>query len=114
MMGVVMVATVLLYSGRENPSWRIPADRAADVVRAIDAMPEIVCPPPTIGGLGYTGVRLSVKAPESVERIWTFAGSIAMSDQRCFADAGRKVERMVLRTGRSHIDPAVFASILPE
>jgi hypothetical protein len=112
MIGAVMVATVLLYSGRENPSWRLPDARAAEVVRAMDAMPEIHCGVPPVGGLGYTGVELSIKAPDGVERTWTFAGSIAVSDQRCFVDAGRKVERMVLKTGRSHIDPSVLSSIL--
>jgi hypothetical protein len=112
MIGAVMVATVLLYSGIENPSWRVPPARAAEVVRAMDAMPEIACGQPAAGGLGYTGVRLSINAPDGVERIWTFASSIAVSDQRCFADAGRRVERMLLETGRSHIDASLLASIL--
>jgi hypothetical protein len=111
-MGAVMVATVLLYSGRANPSWRVPPARAAHVVGAMDTMPEIICKPPPFGGLGYTGVQLSVKEPDGVERVWTFANGIAVSDRRCFADDGRKVERMLLETGRSHIDAAVFARIL--
>jgi hypothetical protein len=111
-MGVVMVATVLLYSGRENPSWRVPTTRVTQVGRALETMPEIICPPPPLGGLGYTGVQLNIKAPLGAERIWTFANGIAVSDRRCFADAGRKVERMLLGTGRSHIDASIFSSIV--
>ncbi len=108
----IMIATALLYSGIENPRWTLPADRAAAVGAAIDAMPEIACPTPPLAGLGYTGISLRVEKPDGGEQVWTFANSIAVSEQRCFADAGRKIELMVLQTGRGHIDAALLKTIL--
>ena len=105
-----MIATVLLYSGIENPHWVVPPERAAEVANAIEAMPELdrPCPPP--GGLGYTGVSITFTASDGGVHTWTFGNGVAESDQRCFADAGRRIERMVLESGRGHFD----ASLLPD
>jgi hypothetical protein len=109
-----MIATVLLYSGIENPHWVVPPERAVEVANAIEAMPELdrPCPPP--GGLGYTGVSITFTAPDGGVHTWTFGNGIAESDQRCFADAGRRIERMVLESGRGHFDASLLPDVLRE
>jgi len=107
-----MIATALLYSGRENPRWEVPAARAAQVAEAIEAMAGLdqPCPPP--GGLGYTGVSITVQTPIRGQSAWTFGAGVAVSGRQCFADGQRRIERMVLETGRGHIDTKLLDGIL--
>lgn len=107
-----MIATALLYSGIENPHWVVPPARAAEVARAMEAMTELHQPRPSPGGLGYAGISISVPTPIRDERIWTFGNGIAVSAGRCFSDVKRRIERMILETGRGQIDAKVFAYIL--
>ena len=57
--GAGLRATALVYSGRPDPGWPIDADRAAALVRLLEAAPATEAAAPSPPGLGYRGVRLS-------------------------------------------------------
>lgn len=107
-----MIATLLIYSGIENPRWTLAPAQAAEVAGAIGTLPTLdrPCPPPR--GLGYAGVGVTAPDLRGGERAWTFSNGVAMSNQRCFPDAGRRIERLVLETARGHVDAAVLAGLL--
>jgi hypothetical protein len=107
-----MVVTALIYSGISNPSWTVPEARAAEVSRAIAGIPRLDrdCPPQ--GGLGYSGVRVEIPDRAGTERTWIFAKGFAVSGDDCYRDAGRKIERFLLETGRGRVDPTLLEAML--
>jgi len=107
-----MVVTALVYSGIPNPSWTIPEARAAEVSRAIAGIPRLDrdCPPQ--GGLGYSGVRVDIPDRGGAERTWIFAKGVAVSGDHCYADSGRKIERLLLESGRGRVDAALLETML--
>lgn len=100
--GAGLRATALVYAGRPDPEWPIDADRAAAIVRLLEAAPatEAGAPPPP--GLGYRGVLLSSEPGDS----WRiYAGMIVEDRPGCAQvrrlDPGRRIERAVLATAPS-------------
>ncbi|HEY1448054.1 MAG TPA: hypothetical protein VGF33_05925 [Caulobacteraceae bacterium] len=107
-----MLVTVLIYSGIPNPSWAVPEVRAAEISRAIAAMPPLAAACPPQGGLGYSGVSVSVPNPDGTSQTWLFAKGVAAAGDRCFSDAGRKIERTLLKSGDGAIDRKLLQAIL--
>jgi hypothetical protein len=107
-----MAATILLYSGRPNPSWELGADRQA-VIRALIAQSpraEESCEMPD--GLGYNGVVLSIRGRDGREERWQVFDGRVVSASGCRIDCGRLIERTLLDSGRDVIDPSILSSII--
>ncbi|MES2443610.1 MAG: hypothetical protein V4574_12335 [Pseudomonadota bacterium] len=102
-----MEATLLIYSGRANPKWPVDPAQARAIGAAIDALAEAppgAVPPP--GGLGYSGVMLDFADAAGARRRAVFAAGRASIDGKLFVDAGRRVERLILASGRDTIGSA--------
>jgi hypothetical protein len=107
-----MLVTVLIYSGIPNPSWAVPDAQALEISRAIAAMPPLAGACPAQGGLGYSGVSVSVPNPDGTSRNWLFARGVAASGDQCFSDANRMIERMLLKSGDGKMDPELLREIM--
>ena len=106
-----------LFSGRPNPAWTLDAARAdvlADLLRALPSDPVAAGSPPD--HLGYRGIVVyevhSVLPGCDTLRVHGGRAYAECTDGlRTFADAGRTVERWLADTGRSHLDPDLYALI---
>jgi hypothetical protein len=100
-----------LFSGRENPAWALPPEEADGVRRALDALPEVpdtALPP--YDGLGYRGFL--VRDPAAGRSLVVWRDVVVVRDsggvRRVKADMGRSLERLLLRTARAHLEPALY------
>src|SRR5579872_1019717 len=100
---MVMVVTLEVFSGRPNPEWDLAPAQRADFERRMAALPAL-----TVGisgpdePLGYRG--FSVRGLEAPIRV--FHGQVINGPQ-ALADPGRRLERWLLDSGRSTIDPTL-------
>lgn len=83
-----------LYSGREDPTWRVPEDKAEAIVSRWNRLPPAPSPPPEPQSLGYGGCWL--RAPDGHE--WWAADEVMATEGDARTDAGREVERSLLAT----------------
>ena len=95
-------ATALVYAGRPDPEWPIDAERAAGVVRWLEAAPATEAGGPPPPALGYRGVRVSSEQGDS----WRIYAGVIVEDRPGCApvrrlDSDRRIERAVLATAPS-------------
>src|SRR5262249_10091164 len=114
MAAAAMVATALIYSGRPNPSWTLAPATTAEVTAALKALPALPDGGRAEPGLGYSGMMLDVSAPGDSKATWTFSKGVATQGDHRFSDAGRKVERLLIESGRMHIDQQIFSQLLDQ
>lgn len=107
-----MAATILLYSGRPNPSWEVAADRQERVRALIAQAPHEAGTCKMPDGLGYNGVILSIRERDGREERWQVYDGRAASASGCRIDGGRQLERTLLDSGRDVIDPSILSSII--
>lgn len=98
-----MEATLLLYSGRPNPRWQVPAEQARAIRKAIAGLAEAPPGVSAAGGLGYSGVSVRFSGEDGAVQEWTFADGLATPNGKWFADSGRRVERALLESGRGTV-----------
>lgn len=82
-----------VFSGREDPTWPVPAD-AADAIVALWEKSAPARRGPEPPPLGYRGCWL--RAPDG--RRWQAGGGVVRADGEARADAGGAVERAILAT----------------
>jgi hypothetical protein len=109
-----MVATALLYSGLPNPRWTVAPSSASEIAAAIKSMPALSRGSKAEGGLGYSGVTLEILTPTQGVATWTIGRGVATLEGRHFADVGRKVEKMILESGRPYINQEILSQLLNE
>lgn len=107
-----MAATVLIYSGRPNPRWTVPPPAAAEIAAAMDSMPALPDGRTPEPGLGYSGIMLEISAPGARAVTWKFSNGMASFEGHRFSDVGRKIEKMILQSGRAHIDRNILPQLL--
>jgi hypothetical protein len=107
-------ASALIFSGRANPTWRVPPDVAVRLVQLWEELrPER--PAPVQPALGYAGVRLLSPAGQE----WTAAqGQVILREAGRAthrADPQRTFERAVLGTAPAGAVPSAMvpAYLLP-
>ena len=83
-----------LYSGREDPTWRVPPGKAELLVSRWIRLPLAPSPPPEPPPLGYGGCWL--RSPDGRE--WWAGDEVVASEGDARTDAGREVERSILAT----------------
>jgi hypothetical protein len=108
-----IIVQIDLYSGRPNPRWRLDEGQSAQLIRRLDAMPE-VGHGELAQGLGYRGVIVTMQDSAS-GRPMTMTVSAGTVLQRFYdgtelwrRDVGRHFENWLIDTGRSHLDPTVY------
>jgi hypothetical protein len=98
-----MEATLMIFSGRPNPRWRIDEPRAGEIRSAIAAMPEADAPAFAEEGLGYSGVALDFTDAGGRPSQAVFSRGTASIDGRTYVDADRRIERALLASGRDEV-----------
>lgn len=102
-----------LYSGRENPGWRLDdadAVRFVERVATLSSLPASNVAPPD--RLGYRGLRVMV-AFDGTQRRFVLADAVVFVEpgdpgaRRMLADPERALEKWLLVTGRSVLGAAL-------
>jgi hypothetical protein len=101
---MAVIVTLEVFSGRPNPEWNLTPTQSAEFERRLAALPAGIAGPDE--PLGYRG--FSVRGRAAPVRV--FRGQVMNGDQ-LLADPGRRLERWLLDSGRSSIDPGLAAHI---
>ncbi len=106
-----MILTVLVYSGRPNPTWALAAAEAEAISVSISQLKPLggACAAPA--NLGYSGVEAAFEE-HGRRRELTFIEGVAYEGRRCWADENRGIERRLIDTGRGRFDPAILPAEL--
>lgn len=107
-----MAATILLYSGRPNPSWQVESGQQGRIHALLAHAPQHSGECELPDGLGYSGVILTIRDADGHDEQWQVFGGRAVSASECRIDSDRKLERALLESGRAVIDPTMLCSIL--
>ena len=98
-----------LYSGRVDPTWRVPPDHATSLLQCIQQLrPAGDADSPEPPGLGYRGSWL--RAPDG--RVWQlFGGAVKAAHEKRrthLLDSDRNCERELLQTAPAGVLPPAF------
>lgn len=93
-----------LYSGREDPTWRVPGEQAASIVASWNRLPSAPSPPPEPPPLGYGGCWL--RAPDGRE--WWAGDEVIALEGDARTDPKREVEQAILATAPAGAVPEVL------
>ena len=109
-----ITVTLGIYSGREDPSWDLRDDQAAELVAHIEALPAAAGTPPQ-GGLGYHGFVLVIRrAGQADQTLVAYHGTVAepgAAPRPYRSDRGRTIERSLLDVGRSRLAATEIAAV---
>jgi hypothetical protein len=103
--------SLLIYSGRIDPSWALTADETAKLADVVSALPVVRGEVPQ-GGLGYHGfaVQFDQQRDGSILIVTAYAKTIAPAGGGTFwRDDNGVVERFLLETGRPSLTAAEYA-----
>jgi hypothetical protein len=106
-------ATVVLeiFSGRPDPSWPLTVLQLAELrqrLKTLRVTEERSLPPQP--GLGYRGLHVAIEACARGTLAEVRQGRVAF-EGRILVDGGRKLERWLLDTAPSMLEPALLRSI---
>lgn len=111
------LVVVDMYSGRgDNPTWPLSQANVQALARTLTTLSSIACPEPP-GNLGYRGflVHLPPGAIPGATAVQAFRGTIWLGDwplgasvKGCLSDASRQIERILLDSGRPHLDSDIY------
>lgn len=85
--------TLLMFSGRRDPTWELPPAEAAALARALQGYGSA----PDVSRLGYRGFRVQSDEPE-------------MPREVIVRDAA-KLERILLRTANGRVAPEIIDAV---
>lgn len=107
-----------LYSGRENPAWKLGETDAARFLSLIAALPYNSTITPTVpDGLGYRGIRVAVNSTGVAQRFVIANGNVIAevtktTDRRNLRDPDRGLEKWLLRTGKEQLGVELLEYLL--
>ncbi len=102
----ITTVSLVLYSGRPDPSWALSEVQATALTALLESLPRVDGSPPA-GGLGYHGFTIERLTPEDMPRLLVaFEGAVSdplSSHLSYLADPERLVERFLLESGRDQL-----------
>lgn len=110
------IVTLLMYSGRQNPSWELTSKQAEEFKKILEEKKEITLEMSALstGLLGYKGFLVESYDVSLPSRAFCFDGIIDLVDQQNlnFIDKDSKTESFLLETGTSSLteDELKYAS----
>jgi len=110
---LAVTVTLDLFSGRPNPEWSLSTDDARSLVDALRHLPISTDKPPTPPGLGYRGLVVRISGDQGDAEYRLFAG-MAVSANRRLIDDGRALERGLLQSATTEIDPGLLKQLLDQ
>ena len=112
--GGTAIVTLVVYSGRENPSWVLPAAAAAALARRLQTLAPAAADARPPSGLGYRGVTVRLPGPAG-DTVATIGGGVVViaadGTERHLLDEGRAIERDLVGGGLGGVSPAVRNAI---
>lgn len=106
-----------LFSGRPNPSWELTPAESANFLQRLRALPRAAAGQPE-EGLGYRGIIVTGTAGALIDSLTTVVVSagLVVGQQpqggiQAWLDTGRGLEQWLASTGKSHLDPDIYAQL---
>ena len=99
---------LMIFSGRENPSWQLPEGQAEKVFAMLAALPKTTRKAQE-RGLGYGGFRVRRSRVKSglAEEFEIYRG-IAFDGMNYFRDEQGKIEKFLLESGKANMSEEVY------
>lgn len=99
-----------LYSGRKNPGWDLLRSDVTLFERRLASLtPDVTEKRDAADGLGYRGLRVTVRGDGVHQDIHVFLGNVtivsATGDRRQASDPERAFEKWLIRTGKDYLSP---------
>lgn len=107
-----MKATLLVFSGRKNPTWLLSNDEGK---RLYDQLCQIPGTMETWGHndyLGYCGIEILLDATEKMRVYNSIVEVVSHDEVRRFIDINRELEMWLFQTSRDRIDDGVYNQLL--
>jgi hypothetical protein len=107
-----------IFSGKENPAWQLSEEDSAALVKILDQLPG-ASPNQFFDGLGYRGFLVTLTEPESgtTNELKVYQGKVRYGTgkkARFLVDSRRQLERLLLKTGKSHLVRADYEYVESE
>jgi len=107
-----------VFSGRVNPSWVLEPEQETEFLTRLTAVQsrpaEAGRDAPKAPPLGYRGFKIrSTDDPELLGRLEVYGGAVRQGD-RIFWDAGREIEKWLLKTASPFVSEEVTRRISQE
>ena len=99
-----------IFSGRPNPTWMLTSDEMRTVRQLLAQLAPVGDQPLAVHeGLGYRGFILTGTADEGVVSVWrSVVRDATTSCPSVKWDPHRTLEKFLLETARSRLDPALW------
>lgn len=107
----MLIASILIYSGRENPRWVIEGEAEQTLLARLQGLPILPCGPSAAPGLGYSGIELVREGGRSGTQSWRVYEGRVSHGGRCFEDRDRQFERSVIELGRAKVGDQIPADL---
>lgn len=110
-----MDVEVDLYSGRPNPRFHLEQEVATELMRLLTDLPPLSGHAAPRETLGYRGLRIMGMDESPVAEIVVSGGVVFVRDrdgaERQLKDPDRRLERWIIDTGATKLDPGAVAAV---
>jgi hypothetical protein len=115
---MIVRVELLVYSGRENPSWQLTDSESKRFFAMVDRLPKQESAP-VEESLGYSGVRVICfdDGNHKLKTITIFNGIVTIQEGKTsvgLLDKGRQLEEWAIKTGRTKLDTELYRYVLRE
>jgi hypothetical protein len=113
---IIVRVELLVYSGRENPSWQLTDSESKRFFAMVERLPKQETAP-VEESLGYSGVRVICfdDGHHKLRTITIFNSTVTIQEDKTNAelrDHGRKLEEWTVKTGRTKLDQELYQYVL--
>jgi hypothetical protein len=111
---VSAAVTLHVFSGRADPSWILSGSDAAPIVEQLGKLWMTGASRPSAPGLGYRGFEVILAgAGEAATTYDAYGGAVTVAGPTgaVMSDPARAMERALLTSGRSSLDPTTIATV---
>jgi ABC-type Fe3+-hydroxamate transport system substrate-binding protein len=110
--------TLNIFSGRENPSWRLSEEQIEKLMPLLQDLPKSDNTS-FDDGLGYRGFEVVLTDPvdKKVRSIVVYNGKILSKTREAeeyFNDLDRQLEAFILQTGSKYLEPEIYNLVKKE
>lgn len=107
-----MKATLLVFSGRENPVWILTHQEGKKLYEELRTLPGTLHTWTEDPGLGYRGIEVALDAAERMRVYKSYVEVISQTEIRRFMDVNRDLEMWIFSTARDKIGDDIYNQVL--
>ena len=107
-----MKATLLVFSGRKDPTWLLNNDEAKRLYEQLCQIPGTMETWERNDYLGYRGIEVLLDATEKMRIYKSIVEVVSHDEVRRFIDINRELEMWIFQTSRDRIDDGVYNQLL--